>query len=95
MPDNLLSPFFEKGFFAAVGLICTGCLTAIGLKTKSDAQFRRDIFKRTISIEKDLNNKHNHILENYPDKDDFKMLAEAMKDGFKDIKQEIRSGRNE
>lgn len=89
MPDNF-TPFLEKGFFAALGLIGTGILTAIGIKSKADNQFKRDTFKRMNALEKDMNAKHAHILENYPSKDDFNTLAEIMRDGFKEVRSDIK-----
>lgn len=88
MPENI-SPFLEKGFFAAIGLLGTGALTAVGIKSKADNQFKRDTFKRISALEKDMNAKHAHILENYPSKDDFNRLEDAVASGFGDINKHL------
>lgn len=66
-------------------------LAAIGFfHVKSDNEFRRIVHKKIGSIEKEMHDKHEHILKNHPDKDDFNRLYDTVTDGFKDLKKEIR-----
>lgn len=89
--EAVVIPFLYKAL-AAVGGTLWGLLTLVGVThLKSDKEFRRDTHKRIGKIEKEMHDKHDYILKNHPDKDDFNRLYNTVTDGFKDLKEEIRN----
>jgi len=63
----------------------------LGIKLKNDREFKKHVYKRMDKIHNDVQEKHEYILKNYPDKDDIDRLHATVIDGFKDIKKEMRS----
>lgn len=88
MPDKY-TPLFENGLIAAIGFVFTAILSAVGLHVKSDIKFKQDVHKRINKVELTMRDKHDHILENYPDKDDFNRLEKSMISGLQDIKAQL------
>lgn len=87
MPEQTLLGYFEKGFFGAVGLICTTALAAIGFHVKSDKDFRETVHKKITGSER-------YIINHCASKEDLEALAKAIDTRFDDLKDYI-GGKND
>ena len=94
MPEQLLSTYFEKGFFAAVGFIGTAALTAVGIHAKQDREFRTAIHKklddRVEAIHAKIDDHARHVNENHPDNQDFKLMFKTMNARFDSLDKDVR-----
>ncbi len=95
MPEQLLSSYFEKGFFAAVGFICTAALTAVGLHAKQDKDFREKIHRkvddRVESLHEKIDDHARYVNQNHPDNREFKLMMKTMDTQFKSMNGRLGS----
>lgn len=82
--EQLLGAYFEKGFFGAIGLMCTAALGAVGLHAKQDREFRKAIHDK-------VDKNHIHVVENHPDIKAFDLLLKGMDDQFSNLNTRLDS----
>lgn len=75
MPDKLA----DNIIVTSIGAFLTFVTSVFLLRIKSGNDFRKGVYKTTSTLNDKINNNHNHVLENYIDKDDFNILRDDLK----------------
>ncbi len=98
MPEELITTYVEKGFFAALGFILTASLTIVGFQFKTARDFRTTIHSKIDSnnntIHKRVTDEQRHVSENHPSNADFAMMMDTMNKGFDRVSKDIRELRS-
>ena len=83
MPEQLITTYLEKGFFAAIAFIFTGMMGLMMFSLKQNKEFRAKVHEK-------IDENAKRVLDSHPSKDEFTLAFEMLGKQISSVQKDVR-----